>query len=162
MSGSAMAVPVVPPPVPPVVPSGFFAGIECVTTTGEGPTFTLHGTFFGTFSGVPFVESEELGLFTWTSSSTTPVSTQPSTGTWVMAKGTDISTRISGTLQTIGTPGGFVSHLTVTGGSGDAVGVSGQIQLFGTTTLAAPQEGCFLNLVKSGYMFTALKQRLIR
>jgi hypothetical protein len=151
--------PIVQPPTPPVVPWGTFTGTECVNLTEPG---TFVGSFVGTFDGVPFVDA---GTFSYgfTSNGTF------SSGSWVMTSAADPSTVLAGTHMLISFTNStdpvqvqFFNELTVTGGGGDAAGVSGKIQAFGTRTLLGGGGGCFLNFDTDGFLLSSLRQRVSR
>jgi hypothetical protein len=51
--------------------------------------------------------------------------------------------------------------LTVTGGTGDAAGVSGKLQAWTTSTTALDGEHCFQRFERAGVIFTSLRRRII-
>jgi hypothetical protein len=164
-TGTAAAVgPIVQPPTSPVVPWGTFTGTECVNLTEPG---TYVGSFVGTFDGVPFVDE---GTFFYSFTQSLEAGSV-SSGSWVMTSTADPSTVLAGThiLISFSVPDpteplntSLFEELTVTGGGGDAAGVSGKIQMFATRTLLPPQPGCFLSFATDGLLLSSLRQRLIR
>jgi hypothetical protein len=119
--------------------------------------------FVGTFEGVSFVDE---GDFEY---DVAVEFTGVDEGTWSMVKASDPTTSIAGTLVQATTSTGesildvqYVDNLTVTSSSGDAAGVSGKIQLFGTRTEISYPEGCLFAFTTHGLLLSALHRRLTR